>query len=234
MTALYTTALFYNRKSTLSTISLNILLIIVTYLFNLIQYSIVCLESDTMRAYIELEDCKLLGRGAEGTVYLSPEGYVLKSFKNKKSADKESFILNHAQSSRFFPNVILQISTLIVREYVDGINLYEYLVDNGLSFKLSTEIIDFIEDLKILKFTRLNIRNAHIFINEKEELMVIDPRKSFSKATPYPKDIIKILLKLHLFDLFLEHLTDYKPDLLQYWIDGYKYVARFNKVSRYG
>ena len=63
--------------------------------------------------------------------------------------------------------------------------------------------------------------------------MVIDPRKSFSKSTPYPKDIIKIFLKLHLFDKFLEDLTQYKPDLLPYWIDSYKYTARSNKVSRY-
>ena len=187
-----------------------------------------------MRAYIELDGCKLLGRGAEGTVYQSPEGYVLKSFKNKKSADKEAFILNQAKNSRFFPKVILQVSNLIVREYVSGENLYEYLMANGLSYKLSAEIIDFIEDLKILKFKRLNIRNAHIFINDKEELMVIDPRESFSKSTPYPKDIIKTLLKLHLFDQFLNYLTEYKPALLQYWIEGYKYVSRYNKVSRYG
>ena len=187
-----------------------------------------------MRIYIELESCKLLGSGAEGSVYLSPEGYVLKSFKSKKAADKEAFILNCAKNSRFFPNVILQVSTLIIRDYVGGENLYEYLSVHGLSYKVSTEIIDFIEDLKILNFKRLNIRNAHIFINEKEELMVIDPRKSFSKNTPYPKDIVKIFLKLHLFDKFLEDLTSYKPDLLSYWIDAYEYTAKFNKVSRYG
>lgn len=187
-----------------------------------------------MRIYIELEGCKPLGSGAEGSVYLSPEGYVLKSFKNKKAADNEAFILNCAKNSRFFPNVILQISTLIVRDYVSGDNLYEYLSAHGLSYKVSTEIIDLIEDLKILKFKRLNIRNAHIFINEKEELMVIDPRKSFSKRTPYPKDIVKIFLKLHLFDKFLKDLTDYKPDLLPFWTSAYKYTARFNKVSRYG
>lgn len=187
-----------------------------------------------MRIYVELEDCKLLGSGAEGSVYLSPEGYVLKSFKNRKAANKEAYILNRAKSSRFFPNVILQVSTLIIRDYVGGENLYEYLSTHGLSYKLSTEIIDFIEDLKVLKFKRLNIRNAHIFINKKEELMVIDPRKSFSKTTPYPKDIIKIFLKLHLFDKFLEDLTQYNPNLLEYWVDGYKYTARFNKVSRYG
>lgn len=187
-----------------------------------------------MKIYIELENCKLLGSGAEGAVYLSPEGYVLKNFRSKKAADHEAFILSKAEDSRFFPNVILQVSNMMVREYVGGENLLEYLQKHKLSYKLVTEIVDFIEDIKRLGFKRLNIRNSHIFINEKEELMVIDPRKSFTKGTPYPKDIIKIFLKLQLFDEFLNLLASYRPDLLFYWIDGYKYVSKFNKVSRYG
>ncbi|MGL4772411.1 MAG: serine/threonine protein kinase, partial [Clostridium sp.] len=173
-------------------------------------------------------------QGAEGTVYLSSEGYVLKSFQKTKGADHEAYILNKTKDSRFFPNVLLQVSNLIIREYVGGKNLYEHIEAHGLSPKLSHEIIDFIEDLKRMKFKRLNIRNAHIFISKKEELKVIDPRKVFSKETPYPKDIIKVLLKLQLFDEFLNHLTCYKPELMPYWIDGYNYVARLNKVSRYG
>ena len=40
--------------------------------------------------------------------------------------------------------------------------------------------------------------------------MVIDPRKPYTKVTPYPKDIIKILVKLHLFDKFLKDVLEYK------------------------
>lgn len=186
-----------------------------------------------MRYLLELEDCKLLGSGAEGSVYLTPEGYAIKTFKSKRAADKEVFILNKAKDSRFFPNVLIQISNLVVREYVPGINLYEYISKNGLSKTLSIEIIELIEDLKRLKFKRINVRDAHIFINKDQKLMVIDPRKSFSKVTPYPKEIIKILIKLGKFDDFLNHVTDYNPKLLNYWIAGYNYVAARNRLSRY-
>lgn len=186
-----------------------------------------------MRYLLELEDCKLLGSGAEGSVYLTPEGYALKTFNSKKSADNEVFILNKTKESRFFPNVLIQISNIVAREYVPGENLYEYIEANGLSKALSIEIIELIEDLKKLKFKRINIRNAHIFISNKEKLMVIDPRKSYTKNTPYPKEIIKILIKLNKFDSFLNHVTDYNPKLLNYWLSGYNYVAARNRLSRY-
>ena len=49
------------------------------------------------------------------------------------------------------------------------------------------------------------------------------------------KDIIKILLKLNLFDTFLKNLLSYRPDLIDYWIDGYNFVVNnYRHVLRYG
>lgn len=67
-----------------------------------------------------------------------------------------------------------------------------------------------------------------------KKIKVIDPRKPYVKNTPYPKDIIKLLLKLKVFDKFLQDLLNYRPDLLDYWIDGYNYVANnYRHVLRY-
>lgn len=187
-----------------------------------------------MEYIIKLNDCEILGSGCEGSVYLTPEGYALKVFNSIKSAESEANILKNTEDSRFFPKLLLKVSNIVIRECVHGETLYEYLKEHGLSFKVSKELIDLIEDLKILKFKRINIRNAHIFVNNKENIMVIDPRKSYDKVTPYPKDIIKVLLKLNLFDDFIKHVVDYKPELLPYWIDGYNYVVNiYRHVLRY-
>ncbi|MEN8076733.1 hypothetical protein ABFP60_07175 [Clostridioides difficile] len=188
-----------------------------------------------MKCLIELIDCTFLGSGAEGSVYLTPEGFVIKRFSSIKAAKKEASILDNVKDSPFFPKVLIRVSNIVIREYVKGENLYEHIQKNGLSYSLSKELIDLIEDLKRLNFKRLNVRNAHIFIDNNEKLMVIDPRKPYSKTTPYPKDIIKILLKLNVFDAFLKDLTDYKPHLLDYWIDGYDFIVhRYRHVLRYG
>ena len=189
-----------------------------------------------MNYLLEVKDFKLLGSGAEGSVYLTPEGYALKVFKNIKNAKDEEEILNKTIDSPFFPKVIVRFSNVLIREYVGGVNLMEYISKHGLPKELSKEIIDLIEDLKRLKFKRLNFRNAHIFVNSKGKIKVIDPRKPYVKVTPYPKDIIKILVKYHVFDKFLKDVLDYNPTLLPYWKSAYEYLAkpRIKRIHRYG
>ena len=184
-----------------------------------------------MRYILDIKECKLLGKGDEGSVYLTPEGFALKIFTKKKNAKDEAEILEKAKDSRFFPNVIFLADNMMLREYVSGENLYEFINNNRLSYNLSIEIIELIEDFKSLKFKRINIRNDHIFVDENEKVQIIDPRKTYSKETPYPKDIISILVKLNLFDDFLKNLINYNPALLKYWIDGYEYFKKMSKKT---
>lgn len=184
-----------------------------------------------MRYVLNKKDCKFLGKGKEGEVYLTPEGYALKIFYNKKKAKDEVKLLEVAAESRFFPNVLFIAHNIILREYVDGINLKKYIDLYGLSYNLSCEIIDLVEDFKFLTFKRINIRNAHIFVNSDEKIQVIDPRKVFSKDTPYPKDIVKVLVKANVFDDFIKKLLDYKPELLDYWIASYDYYSYYSKKT---
>ena len=87
--------------------------------------------------------------------------------------------------SPFFPNPNLRISNILIREYVGRENLFEYITKHGFPYNLSNEIIDLIKDLKRLKFKKINIGNAHIFVNFNDKIMVIDPRKPFTKITSY-------------------------------------------------
>lgn len=190
-----------------------------------------------MRNKLEIKDCIPLGAGHEGAVYLTPDGRALKVFKKVSSAKAEENILIKTEDSRFFPKVIYRDKNKLLREFVEGKNLYEYIEENGLSYKLSTEIIDLIEDFKRLKFKRINIRNAHIFVDKEENIKVIDPRKPFNMKTPYPKNIIRILVNLDSFEEFLKNLSLYKPNLLDFWIEGFQYAASvrdlvYNKTLR--
>lgn len=184
-----------------------------------------------MRYILDVKECEFLGKGKEGAVYLTPEGYALKVFYNKRKALDEAKLLEQVRDSRFFPKVLFIVNNVILRDYVHGDNLYDYIKKNNLSYNLSTEIIDLIEDFKRLKFTRLDIRNAHIFVDKNEKIQVIDPRKVFVKNIPFPKEIIKVLVKLNVFDDFLKHLLNYRPDLLSYWINGYNYFHYMSKKT---
>lgn len=184
-----------------------------------------------MRYILDVKECEFLGKGKEGVVYLTPEGYALKLFYNKRKALDEAKLLEQVKDSRFFPKVLFIVNNMILRDYVHGDNLYDYIKKNNLSYNLSTEIIDLIEDFKRLKFTRLDIRNAHIFVDKNEKIQVIDPRKVFVKNIPFPKEIIKVLVKLNVFDDFLKHLLNYRPDLLRYWVNGFNYFHYMSKKT---
>ena len=188
-----------------------------------------------MNNLLEIQNCTFLGSGTEGSVYLTEEGYALKCFKDLNAAKSEEEILNIAKDSVFFPNTILRVSNILIREYVAGENLYEYMSKNGLPYSLSIEIIELIEDLKRLNFKKLNVRNSHTFVTSSGKIRVIDPRKPFTTNMPYPKDIIKMLLKLHLYDKFLKDVIRYKPKLLSYWIEGHNYLAskRIRRMRKY-
>ncbi len=184
-----------------------------------------------MRYVLDIKKCKFLGKGKEGSVYLTPEGYALKVFHNKKKAEDETDILEKVSGSRFFPTVLFIANNMVLRDYIEGNNLYEYINKNGLSYNLSVEIVELIEEFKHLNFKRLDIRNAHIFVNKNEKIQIIDPRKVFEKDIPYPKEIIKILVNLNVFDKFLEYLLDYNQKLIKYWIDGYNYFKYMSKKT---
>lgn len=184
-----------------------------------------------MRYILDIKKCKFIGKGHEGTVYLTPEGFALKIFHKNKSASNEVAILEKVSNSRFFPKVLFLANNMVLREYVDGENLKSHLKKHGLSYCLAVEITDLIEEFKLLHFSRLNIRNAHIFVTKDEKIKIIDPRKTYTKDTPYPKDIIKILNSLNLYDQYLQHLSSYRPDLLIYWSEAYDYFIKMCKKS---
>ena len=138
-------------------------------------------------------------------------------------------ILEKVKNSRFFPNVLFIADKMVLREYISGENLGSYLYKHGLSYNIAVEIIELVEEFKKLNFTRINIRSAHIFIDSNAKLKVIDPRKPYIKNTPYPKDIIHVLVKLELFDDFLKYVAKYNPSLLKYWSLGYDYYIKMSK-----
>ena len=55
---------------------------------------------------IEIQECKFLGAGAEGSVYLTKDGLAVKAFRKIKNAIAEEEILKVTKDSPFFLNVL--------------------------------------------------------------------------------------------------------------------------------
>lgn len=163
--------------------------------------------------HIDLKSCKYLGKGHSGQVYLMPNGQVLKIFNNSQRCKEEFDILKSVEGSPHFPKAYNMGKYHIIREYVGGMNVEDYLIKYGLSKSFVIKAAELVDDMKKLGFTKLEMRFPHLFVQEDGTLMLIDPRKSYEQNIPYPKSFFKRLRKMGLIKQFMQILNEERPDM---------------------
>lgn len=166
---------------------------------------------------VNLLDCTFLGRGHNGAVYMLPEGKVIKICFEEKSCKKEYYILNRINENKYFPKTYGMCGNYIIRDFVDGICLDRYIKENGLDHLLALKIIKLLEEFKKLKFLKEDTRCKDIMVRADGALMVIDPKKFYSKKRDFPKHLAKGLYKLGVLDDFMEVVKQERPQLYRKW-----------------
>ena len=166
---------------------------------------------------IDLSRCIFIGQGRCGRVYLMPDGRVIKIFKDEESCIQEYIILESVKGNKHFPQAYECRGNSMIRDYVDGVCLDEYIKRNGLSKNISQNLAQLIQDFKKLGFTRLDMRCSHIFVQMDESIMVIDPREHYSQRVPYPKKMLGKLKKLHFANKFMRTIKVLYPSLYGEW-----------------
>lgn len=168
---------------------------------------------------VDLRECKVLGEGHNGIVYLLPDGKVIKIFKKIKNCKREYFILQAVKGSSNFPVVYCSLGNYIIRDYVGGECLKDYLKVNGLSRRLALNLIGLIDEFRRLEFKKLDIRCRDLYVQEDESLMVIDPKYSYTRDKDFPKHLCKGLRKLGLLEKFMDVVRTERPELYGEWKD---------------
>jgi len=166
---------------------------------------------------VDLLDCKLLGEGHNGIIYLLPEGKVIKICNSIKSCRNEYEILRRIRKNKYFPRVYGMMGNYMIRDYVDGIPLNKYIRRHGVDRDLAIRIIELLEEFRKLRFRKLDIRCKDIMVSPDRSLMVIDPKKFYSKDRDFPKHLSKGLHKLGVLDAFLEVVRQERPKLYKRW-----------------
>lgn len=169
-------------------------------------------------AGLDLRRCKFLGEGHHGKVFLRGDGKVVKICTTAKSCKKEYTILKQVHGAKHFPRVYEYNNIYMVRDYVGGECMKDYIKRNGLSRRLALNIIELLEEFQELKFTKIDIRCKDIFVQNDESVMVIDPKGCFSRSKSYPSHLMKGLKKALYLDKFLKILKEERPDLYDRWI----------------
>lgn len=166
---------------------------------------------------IDLENCKLLGEGNHGKVYLIANDRIIKICKDSKSCIFESFILGRTSGSKHFPKMYDYDEHYIVRDYVGGEPLTKYIKENNINKNIIFSLIELLEEFIRLGFTKLDVRCRDLMIQSDGNIMVIDPKSSYTRKMGYPRHLMKGLKKLGALDEFIDTLKLERPDLYEMW-----------------
>ncbi|SKC70017.1 hypothetical protein [Maledivibacter halophilus] len=160
---------------------------------------------------INVMDLNFIGKGVEGKVFLTPNGEALKVYRNTSLCKREYKILKMMEGNKYFPKVIKCKGKFMLREYIEGVPIKEYIEKNGLSKNLAHNLIEFAKEFEELKL-RLDGVSKHVFIEEDESIKVVDPRR---KKHYMHKSILRTLKKLGVIDKYLKVLEEEEPNLRQ-------------------
>ncbi|AKN32104.1 serine/threonine protein kinase [Clostridium carboxidivorans P7] len=172
---------------------------------------------------VNLKECKFIGKGRQGSVYLLPDKKrIIKIYNKEKGCKGELEILLRVQDNPHFAKVYSYNNRAMIREYIPGMCIKDYIRKNGLSEKLAINLVKLVESFKTAGFKKLDIRLAHIFVQPNEDVRVIDPRKVFERKLNYPLKIMKGLRELSVLPKFMKILKEEYPDLYNQWSRKHK------------
>ncbi len=160
---------------------------------------------------------QLIGEGSQGRVYLIDPWRCIKVYKRKEFLPLELEILLRAKDEPQFPKVYDWGYDYMIREFIPGVGLKEYLRRNPLTEDLSRQIAELFLAFERLGFNRMDTRMAHVIVTPEGRIKAIDPANAMRKQGSYPKKFLSQLSNLKCKKTFLNHLQTINPMLFKRW-----------------
>lgn len=174
---------------------------------------------NSIKTYTEtdLKSLELLGSGTQGSVYKIDERKCIKVFKKSKNCRAELHSLLISQIDSHFPKLYSYGDDYIVREYISGITVEDYLLERPINETICRKIIEIYLAMKYVGFKRIDSALFHMYLLDSGEIKLIDTAKAMKKNYIYPHIIINSLSKLNCKDYFLEFVRESYPHLFNIW-----------------
>ena len=169
-------------------------------------------------------EANYLGQGNNGVVYELPNKKAIKIFLRKKVCNDEGSILAKTNGSKYFPYLYKRGKFYVIRDMVEGKRLDKHIKQNGLSERLIENIYDLLLEFKRLKFKKLDIRCKDIYVSDNEKLMIIDPKKAYTRKVDHPRHLMKGLNRIGVLEEFFKGIRK---------IDSKKAISWELKFKRY-
>ena len=168
---------------------------------------------------INIKDLEFIGKGTQGTVYRIDSQKCIKVFKRKKDCNNEVKTLLMAQGDTHFPRLYEFGSNYIIREYINGIELNEYLLKENLTPQIFNKLIELYEAIVNVGYLRKDAAIFHILVIPSGEFKIIDTAKAMKKKSTIPSLLISGLEDIGYKEDFFNFLKSNRPDLYVHWIN---------------
>lgn len=176
-------------------------------------------QAINIKLNINIKDLELIGKGTQGKVYRIDSEKCIKIFKNKRDCNNEIKALLMAQEDTHFPKLYEFGVNYIVREYINGIELNEYLLKENLTPEVSNKLVELYEAIVNVGYLRKDAAIFHILIMPSGELKLIDTAKAMKKKSTIPSLLISGLEDIGHKEEFFNYLKNNRPDLYAQWIN---------------
>lgn len=176
-------------------------------------------------------DYPLIGQGIQGAVFrLSPDRCV-KIYPEKKHWMKEKHALETSQHLEFIPKIYEARPNYIIMEFIEGINLKQYLKrhikkDPNLPQAISQEIVAILKQMEQSGFSKVDAPLRHILVPEGQPFKVVDHVYSMTDKQQHPERLLQNLDELGLLDQFLSHVKTIDNDLHSEWKKQWKKTSK--------
>lgn len=167
---------------------------------------------------IDVSRLELVGEGTHGKVYRLDEKRCIKVCTLESDMQREYRVLKHAEGFPQFPRVYECKGNYMIREFVDGQNIADFIEENGLDADLAKQLIDLVDVFSKLGFTRLDCRLSQLFVTKDKQLKIIDTTAHMESIADYPYKMLQGIRKLGYTIQFLNYVKELRPDYYQAWI----------------
>lgn len=174
---------------------------------------------------LELKNLKQVGHGIHGEVYRIDKTTCIKIYHKPEYLEQELANLLKVQREPCFPKIIQWKKRYMIREYVRGRQLNDYLVNHRLTRSIARQLIQIYYTFKRHHFNCLDICPKNLLIAD-GVIRVIDLVHVTQVKRPYPMLLLGELKELGDHDRFLNYVKDLDPALYSRW----KKYERLNRI----
>lgn len=168
----------------------------------------------------------LIGMGSQGAVFKLSEKKCVKIYTDPLQAKMETEALIAGQHLSFFPKLYETGSNFVVMEFFNGPTLKEYLRNcTYIPDSITKSLLSILKAMKETNFTMIDAPLRHIFVQENEELKLVDHVNAFKRQHPVPLKLLRDLNIILLKDSFLSRVKIIEPQTYKTWED---YLAENN------